>query len=249
MERFKNQTAIITGSARGIGKGIAKRLGSEGANITLVDMDSNETQSTLEELRSDGVNSIMQIGDVSDPIFAQEVVENSTKEWGSIQILVNNAGIGGKNGNLWELDVNEMDRVYKVNFRGVYVFCSAVAQTMIDQNYGRIVNIASVAGKEGNPRMVPYSSTKAAVIALTKSLGKELAHSGVTANCITPAVVQTRLLEEFTQEQIDYMVSKIPIGRTGEIEELASLVAWICSEECSFSTGAVFDISGGRSTY
>ena len=249
MERFKNQTAIITGSARGIGKGIAKRLGSEGANITLVDMDSNETQSTLEELRSDGVNSIMQIGDVSDPIFAQEVVENSTKEWGSIQILVNNAGIGGKNGNLWELDVNEMDRVYKVNFRGVYVFCSADAQTMIDQNYGRIVYIASVAGKEGNPRMVPYSSTKAAVIALTKSLGKELAHSGVTANCITPAVVQTRLLEEFTQEQIDYMVSKIPIGRTGEIEELASLVAWICSKECSFSTGAVFDISGGRSTY
>ena len=120
---------------------------------------------------------------------------------------------------------------------------------MIDQNYGRIVNIASVAGKEGNPRMVPYSSTKAAVIALTKSLGKELAHSGVTANCITPAVVQTRLLEEFTQEQIDYMVSKIPIGRTGEIEELASLVAWICSKECSFSTGAGFDISGGRSTY
>lgn len=249
MDRFKNQTAIITGSARGIGKGIAKRLGSEGANITLVDMDTTETQATLKELQADGVNSIIQIGDVSDPLFAQQVVENSIKEWGSIQILVNNAGIGGRNGNIWELDVDEMDRLYKVNFRGVYVFCAAVAQSMINQKYGRIVNIASVAGKEGNPRMVPYSSTKAAVIGLTKSLGKELANSGVTANCVTPAVVQTRLLEEFTQEQIDYMVSRIPIGRTGEIEEIASLVAWICSMECSFSTGAVFDISGGRSTY
>ena len=249
MDRFKNQTAIITGSARGIGKGIAKRLGSEGANITLVDMDTIETQATSKELQADGVNSIIQIGDVSDPLFAQQVVENSIKEWGSIQILVNNAGIGGRNGNMWELDVDEMDRLYKVNFRGVYVFCAAVAQSMINQKYGRIVNIASVAGKEGNPRMVPYSSTKAAVIGLTKSLGKELANSGVTANCVTPAVVQTRLLEEFTQEQIDYMVSRIPIGRTGEIEEIASLVAWICSMECSFSTGAVFDISGGRSTY
>ena len=249
MHRFKNQTAIITGSARGIGKGIAKRLGNEGANITLVDIDTAETQATLEELQSNGVNSIIQIGDVSDPIFAQQVVENSIKEWGSIQILVNNAGIGGKNGNIWELDVDEMDRLYKVNFRGVYVFCAAVAQSMINQKYGRIVNMSSVAGKEGNPRMVPYSSTKAAVIGLTKSLGKELANSGVTANCVTPAVVQTRLLEEFTQEQIDYMVSRIPIGRTGEIEEIASLVAWICSTECSFSTGAVFDISGGRSTY
>jgi 3-oxoacyl-[acyl-carrier protein] reductase len=249
MKRFKNQTAIITGSARGIGKGIAKRLGSEGANITLVDLDTIETQATLNELQADGVNSIIQIGDVSDPLFAQQVVENSIKEWGSIQILVNNAGIGGKNGNIWELDVDEMDRLYKVNFRGVYVFCAAVAQSMINQKYGRIVNISSVAGKEGNPRMVPYSSTKAAVIGLTKSLGKELANSGVTANCVTPAVVQTRLLEEFTQEQIDYMVSRIPIGRTGEIEEIASLVAWICSMECSFSTGAVFDISGGRSTY
>lgn len=249
MDRFKNQTAIITGSARGIGKGIAKRLGNEGANITLVDIDTAETQATLKELQSNGVNSIIQIGDVSDPIFAQQVVENSIKEWGSVQILVNNAGIGGKNGNIWELDVDEMDRLYKVNFRGVYVFCAAVAQSMINQKYGRIVNISSVAGKEGNPRMVPYSSTKAAVIGLTKSLGKELANSGVTANCVTPAVVQTRLLEEFTQEQIDYMVSRIPMGRTGEIEEIASLVAWICSTECSFSTGAVFDISGGRSTY
>ena len=163
--------------------------------------------------------------------------------------MTNNAGLGGVNGNIWELDVEEMDRVYRTNLRGVFSFCHEVVPHMLEKDYGRIVNIASIAGKEGNPRMVPYSSTKAAVIGLTKSIGKELAGTGVLANCVTPAVVQTRILEEFTPEQVQYMVDRIPIGRTGEISEIAALVAWLSSDECSFSTGAVFDISGGRATY
>ena len=142
-----------------------------------------------------------------------------------------------------------MDRVYRTNLRGVFSFCHEVIPHMLEKDYGRIVNIASIAGKEGNPRMVPYSSTKAAVIGLTKSIGKELAGTGILANCITPAVVQTRILEQFTPEQVQYMVDRIPVGRTGEIAEIAALVAWLASDECSFSTGAVFDISGGRATY
>ena len=142
-----------------------------------------------------------------------------------------------------------MDRVYRINLRGVYSFCHAAIPAMLEKDYGRIVNIASIAGKEGNPRMVPYSATKAAVIGLTKSVGKELAKTGVRVNCVTPAVVHTRLLDELTPEQIQYMVDRIPVGRTGDIDEIASLVAWLSSEECSFSTGAVFDISGGRATY
>ena len=162
---------------------------------------------------------------------------------------MNNAGIGGTNGNIWELDVEELDRVYRTNLRGVFTFCNKTIPIMLENDYGRIVNIASIAGKEGNPRMVPYSATKAAVIGLTKSIGKELAGTGVLANCITPAVVQTRILDEFTPEQVNYMVDRIPVGRTGEISEIAALVSWLASDECSFSTGAVFDISGGRATY
>ena len=147
------------------------------------------------------------------------------------------------------MPIDEMDRVYRTNLRGVYSFCHTVIPHMLERDYGRIVNIASIAGKEGNPRMVPYSATKAAVIGLTKSVGKELARTGVRVNCVTPAVVQTRILEEFTPEQVQYMVERIPMGRTGEINEIAALVAWLASPECSFSTGAVFDISGGRATY
>ena len=189
------------------------------------------------------------VGDVSEPQTAEEAVSKAMNKWGKIDILINNAGIGGTNGNIWELDVNEMDRVYRTNLRGVFSFCHEVIPHMLQKDYGRIVNIASIAGKEGNPRMVPYSATKAAVIGLTKSIGKELAGTGVLANCITPAVVQTRILEEFTPEQVQYMVDRIPVGRTGEIGEIAALVAWLASDECSFSTGAVFDISGGRATY
>ena len=186
---------------------------------------------------------------MAEPEVAEAACRRAVDVWGRIDILVNNAGIGGINRNIWELPVEEMDRVYRTNLRGVYVFCRAVIPHMLERDYGRIVNIASVAGKEGNPRMVPYSATKAAVIALTKSVGKELADTGVRVNCVTPAVVETRILNEFTPEQVEYMLGRIPMGRFGEVEEVAAMVAWLSSAECSFSTGAVFDVTGGRSTY
>jgi len=249
MKNFDGKVAIVTGAATGIGYGISKRLANDGANLVMVDLDDNMMEQSASEIAARTQEVEISIGDVSEPKTAQEAVSKAINKWGKIDILVNNAGIGGVNGNIWELDVEEMDRVYRTNLRGVFSFCHEVVPHMLEKDYGRIVNIASIAGKEGNPRMVPYSSTKAAVIGLTKSIGKELAGTGVLANCVTPAVVQTRILEEFTPEQVQYMVDRIPIGRTGEISEIAALVAWLSSDECSFSTGAVFDISGGRATY
>ena len=249
MDRLEGKVAIVTGSATGIGYGISKRLANDGANLVMVDMDANMIEQSASEIAARTREVEISVGDVSEPHTAEEAVSKAMNNWGKIDILINNAGIGGTNGNIWELDVNEMDRVYRTNLRGVFSFCHEVIPHMLQKDYGRIVNIASIAGKEGNPRMVPYSATKAAVIGLTKSIGKELAGTGVLANCITPAVVQTRILEEFTPEQVQYMVDRIPVGRTGEIGEIAALVAWLASDECSFSTGAVFDISGGRATY
>ena len=249
MKKFDGKIAIVTGAATGIGYGISKRLANDGANLIMVDLDASMMEQSASEIAVRTQEVEISIGDVSDPKTAQEAVNKAITKWGKIDILINNAGIGGANGNIWELDVEEMDRVYRTNLRGVFSFCHEVIPHMLEKDYGRIVNIASIAGKEGNPRMVPYSSTKAAVIGLTKSIGKELAGTGVLANCVTPAVVQTRILEEFTPEQVQYMVDRIPIGRTGEISEIAALVAWLSSNECSFSTGAVFDISGGRATY
>lgn len=249
MNSLEGKVAIVTGSATGIGYGISKRLANDGANLVMVDMDANMLEQSASEVSARTREVEISIGDVSEPQTAREAVTKAVDKWGKIDILVNNAGIGGINGNIWELDVDEMDRVYRTNLRGVFSFCHEVIPHMLEKDYGRIINIASIAGKEGNPRMVPYSSTKAAVIGLTKSIGKELAGTGVLANCITPAVVQTRILEEFTPEQVQYMVDRIPVGRTGEITEIAALVTWLASDECSFSTGAVFDISGGRATY
>ncbi|MEE3346346.1 MAG: SDR family NAD(P)-dependent oxidoreductase [Chloroflexota bacterium] len=249
MNSLEGKVAIVTGSATGIGYGISKRLANDGANLVMVDIDANMLEQSASEVSARTREVEISIGDVSEPQTAREAVTKAVDKWGKIDILVNNAGIGGINGNIWELDVDEMDRVYRTNLRGVFSFCHEVIPHMLEKDYGRIINIASIAGKEGNPRMVPYSSTKAAVIGLTKSIGKELAGTGVLANCITPAVVQTRILEEFTPEQVQYMVDRIPVGRTGEITEIAALVTWLASDECSFSTGAVFDISGGRATY
>lgn len=249
MSRFEDQTAIVTGAAEGLGYGIAERLGSEGARVVIVDMNGEAAERASKSLGERGIAAEVVIGDVGDEDTARRAARIAADRWGRIDILVNNAGIAGHSANVWELSVEEMDRVYRTNLRGVFSFCHHVIPYMLERDYGRIVNIASIAGKEGNPKAVPYSATKAGVIGLTKSIGKELARTGVRVNCVTPAVVRTRILEQLTQEHIDYMISKIPMGRTGEVSEVAALVAWLSSGECSFSTGAVFDISGGRATY
>jgi 3-oxoacyl-[acyl-carrier protein] reductase len=249
MGALDGQVAIVTGAATGIGYGISKRLAKDGARLVMVDFDGSMGEQSSSEIAARGHDVKLVVGDVAEPATAERAAQQAIDTWGRIDILVNNAGIGGLNGGIWELAVEEMDRVYRTNLRGVFSFCHYAIPHMLERDYGRIVNIASIAGKEGNPRMVPYSATKAAVIALTKSVGKELAKTGVRVNCITPAVVQTRILDEFTPEQIQYMIDRIPMGRTGEIDEIAAMVAWVASPECSFSTGAVFDISGGRATY
>ena len=249
MQRFEDRVAIVTGAARGIGRGVAKHLGAEGARILIVDQDGATGEDAAAELAAQGVDVRLEVGDVGDEDVAPRSVDRAMDAWGRVDILVNNAGIAGVAAPIWEQSAEEMDRVYRTNLRGVYLFTRAVIPQMLERDYGRIVNIASIAGKEGNPNMVPYSATKAGVIGLTKSVGKELATTGIRVNAVTPAVIMTPILEQLTPEQVEYMLQKIPMGRTGEISEVAALVAWLASPECSFSTGAVFDISGGRATY
>jgi 3-oxoacyl-[acyl-carrier protein] reductase len=248
-KRFRNQVAIITGGATGIGYSIAKRLGAEGSKLVIVDQDVELGKQTVAEFNVSGMNAVLVTGDVSDENIAESAVETAEDNWGRLDVLINNAGITGDAGEIWKLSVSEMDRVYRTNLRGTYLFCQKSIPLMLKNDYGRIVNISSIAGKEGNPKMVPYSSTKAAVIGLTKSVGKELCDTGIRVNCITPAVAHTKILDQTSPEMVDYMISKIPLGRPVALSEIASLVSWVASEECSFTTGGVFDISGGRATY
>lgn len=248
-KRFSNQVSIITGGATGIGYSVAKRLGTEGSRLVIVDQNAELGKQTVAEFNASDMNAILVIGDVSDEIVAENAVAQAKKNWGRLDVLINNAGITGDPGSIWELPVTEMDRVYRTNLRATYLFCQKSIPLMLKNDYGRIVNIASIAGKEGNPKMVPYSSTKAAVIGLTKSVGKELSDTGIRVNCVTPAVARTAMLDQTSPEVVDYMLSKIPLGRLVELSEIASLVAWVASEECSFTTAGVFDISGGRATY
>ena len=249
MKSLLDQCAIVTGSATGIGLGIAERLGAEGARIGVVDIDSNEGIKAVQMLRNKGVDATLAVADITKESEVQTAVSDLKNQFGKIDVLVNNAGISGAAGNLWETTVEEMDRVYNLNLRAVFLMCKEVIPHMLKEDYGRIVNISSIAGKEGNPKMVPYSATKAGVIGLTKSVGKELAETGIRVNCVTPAVVKTKILDQIAPDVVEYMIQKIPMKRTVEISEVASLVNWLASRDCSASTGAVFDISGGRATY
>ncbi|MEG3594221.1 MAG: SDR family NAD(P)-dependent oxidoreductase [Chloroflexota bacterium] len=248
-KRFSNQVSIITGGATGIGYSVAKRLGEEGSKLVIVDQDADLGKQTVAEFNASDMNAVLVIGDVSDEKVAENAVAQAKENWDRLDVLINNAGITGDPGSIWELPVSEMDRVYRTNLRATYLFCQKAIPLMLKNDYGRIVNIASISGKEGNPKMVPYSSTKAAVIGLTKSVGKELSDTGIRVNCVTPVVARTAMLDQTSPEVVDYMLSKIPLGRPVELSEIASLVTWVASEECSFTTAGVFDISGGRATY
>jgi len=245
---LKGRRAVVTGGGQGIGRAIAERLLASGAAVSLWDRDRSLTEAVRDELSSHGtVHHVA--ADVSDAAAVEGATQATISALGGIDILVANAGIAGPNLKVWEYPVEAWQQVIDINLTGVFNCCRAVLPHMIRQNYGRIVNTASIAGKEGNPNAPAYSASKAGVIALTKSLGKELAGHDIAVNCITPAAAQTKILEQCTQAHIDYMLSKIPRGRFVTVEEIAAMVAWLVSKENSFTTGAVFDLSGGRATY
>jgi 3-oxoacyl-[acyl-carrier protein] reductase len=248
---LSGQSAIVTGGAAGMGFAFAQRLVRSRANVCIWDLRQDAIDQAVADLcdSADGVKVIGVIGDVSDAASVDAALAATLGHFECVEIAINNAGISGPNVVSWEYPVDDWRQVIDVDLVGTFLVSRAVIPQMIDKGYGRIVNIASVAGKEGNPNASAYSAAKAGVIGLTKSLGKELAETGVVVNCVTPAVVRTALLDQMTQEHIDYMLSKIPMGRFGMPEEIAAMVTWLCSPDCSFSTGAVFDLSGGRATY
>ena len=243
---LKDRTAIITGGAQGFGFNIAKKFLNSGANVIIWDIDEKELQNAVREINNQKLN--YNLVDVSNFKEVNKTVIEINKS-SNIDILVNNAGITGPTAELWNYSINDWNKVVEINLNGTFNCCKSIVPNMIKNNYGRIVNIASVAGKDGNANASAYSSAKAAVLALTKALGKELAKKNIAVNAVTPAGAKTRILNQMTDEHVKLMLSKVPRGRFLELEELSSLVCWLSSEENSFSTAAVFDISGGRSTY
>lgn len=243
---FEGKTALITGAARGIGFAIASRLAAEGARVAIADIDGHGAEAAARRI---GPAAAPLTVDVTKTAEADRAVQGVLDRWGRLDIVVNNAGITGRTVPLWELTDEDWHRVIAGDLTSVFLVSRAAVRAMLLAGGGRIINIASIAGKEGNPTLVPYSAAKAGVIGLTKALAKEVATRGILVHAIAPAVIGTELLKQVAKETVDYMVAKIPMGRVGTPEEVAALVAWLASDECSFTTGAVHDLSGGRATY
>ena len=244
---IENRVAVVTGGAQGFGLAITERFIESGAKVVVWDIDENEAKKAMEKVKSKNLS--YQIVDVSDFNKINEKLTEIESMHGKIDIFINNAGVAGMNTTVAQYPIEEWNKVINLNLNAVFYCCKAVVPFMEKNNYGRIVNIASIAGKEGNPNASAYSTSKAGVIGLTKSLGKELAQKNIAVNCVTPAAAKTRIFDQMTEEHINYMLSKIPRNKFAKVEELASLVTWLSSEENSFSTAAVFDLSGGRATY
>ena len=243
---LNGRVAIVTGGAQGFGRAITQRFVASGAKVAIWDFDAALAEKTAKEI---GDNVRVFKVDVTDTAGVEKTRDATLAAFGKIDILVNNAGIAGVNKTVWETDLEEWRKVLRINLDGPFICCKAIVPTMLKQKYGRIVNIASIAGKEGNPNASHYSASKAGLIALTKSLGKELAAHDILVNAVTPAAAKTAIFDQMTQQHIDFMLTKIPKARFVLVEELAAMAAWLASEDCAFSTGAVFDISGGRATY
>jgi NAD(P)-dependent dehydrogenase (short-subunit alcohol dehydrogenase family) len=242
------RVAIVTGGVSGIGRAIAQRMAESGATVSLWDRDASALAKASGELRAKTKVHTATV-DIANYQAVAAAARDTASALGKIDALVNSAGVAGANAMVWEYPVDEWIRVHNINLHGTFYVCREVVPHLQKNGYGRIVNIASIAGKEGNPTASAYSSSKAAVIGLTKSLGKELAKQNITVNCVTPAAVKTPIFDQVSQQHIDYMLQKIPMGRFGLVEEIASMVCWLCTEDASFTTGAVFDLSGGRATY
>jgi 3-oxoacyl-[acyl-carrier protein] reductase len=245
---LKNRTAIVTGAAQGFGLAISERLINSGAKVIMWDVDGETLKKSIKKINNPKL-SFDSVLDVTKFEKVSKEIEKNIKEHKKIDIFINNAGISGPNTKVWNYPIDEWHKVIDLDLNSVFYCCKAIVPHMIKNNYGRIINIASIAGKEGNPNASAYSAAKAAVIGFTKSLGKELADKNIAINCVTPVAAKTRIFDQMSQEHIDYMLSKIPRNRFVKVQELASLVSWLASEENSFSTGAIFDLSGGRATY
>ncbi len=245
---LNGRVCIVTGGVSGIGLAVAQRMADSGASVSLWDRDAAALERVAKDLSARTKVHTAQV-DIADYPQVQAAAKAAATHFGKIDALVNSAGVAGKNAMVWEYPVDEWIRVHDVNIHGTFYTCREVVPHLQKNGYGRIVNIASIAGKEGNPTASSYSSSKAAVIGFTKSLGKELAKQNITVNCVTPAAVKTPIFDQVSQQHIDYMLQRIPMGRFGTVEEIASMVCWLCTEDASFTTGGVFDLSGGRATY
>jgi 3-oxoacyl-[acyl-carrier protein] reductase len=250
MERnLDGRVAIVTGGAEGIGLAIARRLAQAGARVAIADIDREAADRAAAMLAGEGLSAVGVGCDVADEAAVRRLAQTVREKLGAANILVNNAGITGGSALVQDVDLEAWDRTMAINVRGVFLCCRAVLPAMIEAGYGRIVNVASIAGKEGNPRLSAYSASKAAVIGFTKSLAKEVAKQGIIVNAVSPAVIQTRILDQVSPETVSYMIERIPMGRVGQPQEVAALVHWLAGDDCTFTTGQCVDISGGRATY